>query len=96
MPDCQVVYAAGASSDSRTYHVCFAKIREMLPAFEPAWSLEQGIRQLYNAFESNRLSFEDFDGHKYTRLKQLRFLLDANCLDSELRWTKTAIPVAGH
>jgi nucleoside-diphosphate-sugar epimerase len=96
VPDCRVAYAAGATADSRTYHVCFAKIRETLPAFQPAWNLEQGIRQLYNAFESCRLSFEDFDGHKYTRLKQLRFLLDANCLNSELRWTKSTIPAAGH
>jgi nucleoside-diphosphate-sugar epimerase len=96
VPDCQVTYAAGASPDSRTYHVCFAKIRERLPEFKPAWNLEQGIRQLYDAFASWGLPFEDFDGRKYTRLKQLHYLLDANCLDSELRWNKVQVPVAAY
>jgi len=96
VPDCQVTYAAGASPDSRTYHVCFAKIQERLPEFKPAWNLEQGIRQLHDAFAGCGLPFEDFDGRKYTRLKQLRYLLDANCLDSELRWNKVETPVAAH
>ncbi|HLF26893.1 MAG TPA: SDR family oxidoreductase [Anaerolineae bacterium] len=87
-PNCQVTFAEGASADSRTYHVGFAKIRERLPEFKLAWGVEQGIQQLYQAFEQVQLPYEDFEGRKYTRLKQLRYLLDTHQVDPNLRWNK--------
>ncbi|HEY4688466.1 MAG TPA: SDR family oxidoreductase [Anaerolineae bacterium] len=86
VPNCRVSFAEGAAADSRTYRLSFAKIRKRLPDFEPAWNVERGIRQLYEAFSSVGLPFEDFDGRKYTRLKQLRYLLEAQRLDASLRW----------
>ena len=86
VPSSRVTYAEGASADSRTYNVSFAKIWEVLPGFRPVWNLERGTRQLYEGFKAFRLSFEDFQGRKYTRIKQLRHLLNVRWLDLELRW----------
>ena len=36
------------------------------------------------------LTFEDFQGHRYIRLGQLRRLLEARAVDSDLRWTADA------
>ena len=38
-------------------------------------------------YEAVGLTFEDFQGHRYIRLGQLRRLLAACAVDSELRWT---------
>ena len=96
VPDCKVTFAEGASADSRTYHVSFAKIRERLPDFKPAWTIEQGIQQLYDAFVRHQLPFEDFEGRKYTRLKQLHYLLDGKQVNTELRWIHEDLSVGAH
>ncbi len=89
VPNCEVTYNEGASADSRTYHVSFEKIREVLPDFKPVWGLKRGIRQLYEAFKNNGLTLEEFQGRKYTRIKQLQYLLNSNILNSEFRWRRS-------
>jgi len=86
VPGCRVTFGEGASADSRTYNVSFAKIRRHLPAFRPTWTLEAGIRQLYEACQAAGLTAEDFGSRKYTRLKQLKYLIETEQLDSALRW----------
>jgi nucleoside-diphosphate-sugar epimerase len=86
VPGCQVVFGEGASADSRTYHVSFAKIRRKLSDFRPVWTLESGIQQLYEAFRSARLSSDEFQGRNYMRLKQLQHLLQTQQVDAALRW----------
>jgi hypothetical protein len=66
--------------------VSFAKLRRHLPEFRPAWTLERGVRQLLAAFQAVGLTAQDFSSRKYTRLKQLQYLLEAQLLDGSLRW----------
>ncbi len=85
-PDCEVTIAEGAATDSRDYNVSFEKIRALLPEFEPAWDVERGIRQLYDAFVAANLTRERFEGREFTRLKQLQHLLDSHQVDDNLTW----------
>ena len=43
---CPVTFAEGAGPDARDYRVDFAKINELLPAWQPRWTVPQGIDEL--------------------------------------------------
>ncbi|MBI3945549.1 MAG: SDR family oxidoreductase [Armatimonadetes bacterium] len=86
VPGCEVTFAEGASADNRTYNVSFAKVRRVLPAFAPQWNVRRGIEQLHRAFREAGLTFEQFDGRFYTRLKQLRYLMEGARVDEMLFW----------
>ncbi len=86
LPDCDVTFAEGASADPRSYRVDFAKFESAFPQCRFEWTADRGADELARAYEEVGLTFEDFQGHRFIRLGQLRRLLDADALDSELRW----------
>lgn len=88
LPDCEIEYADQAGPDPRNYRVDFSKLGRILPAFRPRWNAELGARELLDAYRQNHLTFEDFQGRKFVRLKQLKFLLSEKHLDPTLRWQK--------
>lgn len=88
VPDCRVTFADGVSADNRNYNVSFARIRGLLPEFQPRWDVPRGIRQLHQAFRAHELSYEQFAGKDFTRLKQLQHLLDRDELRADLTWKK--------
>jgi nucleoside-diphosphate-sugar epimerase len=88
VPDCDVTFAEGASADSRNYNVSFAKARERLKEFAPRWSVEKGIHQLYGSFSRLGLTYPQFDGRYFTRLKQLRYLVESERVDDHLMWNR--------
>jgi nucleoside-diphosphate-sugar epimerase len=86
LPDCEVTFAEGASADPRSYRVDFAKFESAFPQCRFEWTADRGADELARAYEEVGLTFKDFQGHRFIRLGQLRRLLDADALDSELRW----------
>jgi len=90
VPNCLVTFADGASADNRNYNVSFAKIREWMPEFQPRWDVERGIRQLHEAFMRHRLTYDQFAGRDFTRLKQLQHLIASEQVDPELKWREAA------
>lgn len=86
VPGCKIEYAANASPDRRSYRVDFSKIRRMVPGFQSRWTARLGAAQLYSAFMAHRFNMGDLQGRKYTRLAQLRYLLERGDLDNSLRW----------
>lgn len=74
------------SPDNRSYRVSFARIREHLPDFRCDWSARAGAVQLHSLFRAIALSGEDFEAPPFTRLKELRRLLDLGRLDGRFRW----------
>lgn len=91
MPECAIEYTKEHGSDSRTYKVDFSKARAVLGKyFRPDWNMERGIRELIAAFETNNFNFEDFQSHKFTRLKQIHRLLASGKVDENLFWKKGA------
>jgi nucleoside-diphosphate-sugar epimerase len=86
MPGCEVEYTREHGAESRTYKVNFDKITTRLPGYSPQWDVEKGVRQLYQAFQDHRLTYEEFTGHKYIRLNQLKRLSQQKALDDKLFW----------
>ena len=87
VPDSTVEYAGKAGPDPRNYRVDFTKLTKLLPDFKPQWNARLGVQQLYKAYQDFGLTREHFEGRKYIRLNQLKYLLENHCIDKELRWT---------
>lgn len=86
VPGCEIEYTYEHGKDSRTYNVSFDKINRVLPDFRPAWNLERGVRQLYEAYTENALDLEQFQGERYVRLTRLTNLKEKGLLDESLYW----------
>lgn len=83
--DAPVTIAAEAGPDTRNYRVDFGRASELLPAFEPRWTIAAGIDQLVRDMRTVGLSAADFEGPRYVRLARVRELLASGMLDDELR-----------
>jgi len=86
VPGCEVTFADGASPDTRSYRVSFAKIAERLPAWRPTWTVRDGVRQVRDALRGLDLQPEVFEGPRYSRIAHLQHLLDTGALAPDLRW----------
>ena len=86
VPNSSVEYAGQSSFDPRNYRVDFSKITKLLPDFKLQWNARRGAQQLYQAYNDNNLTKDDFDGRKYIRLNQLKHLINNDLLDESLRW----------
>ena len=83
----RVVYADDASPDIRNYRVNCDKLPDTLPAFQPQWTVRQGVEQLYEAYKRHDLQAEDFHG-KLLRIRHVKKLQDEGRLDETLHWTE--------
>ncbi len=72
--------------DSRSYRVNCDKIKNEL-GFKIEWTLEESVKELVKQLKEIGLNNEEFDSRKYTRLKQIKYLLETNQLDEQLKWT---------
>lgn len=87
LPECEITYAEGASTDPRSYRVDFSKFASAFPDCRFEWSAERGADELVRAYEDHGLTVDDLEGDRYIRLNRLRRLLSERALDSDLRWT---------
>ena len=76
-----VSFAEGAGPDTRNYQVDFTKIRSQVPAFEPQWTIPQGIKEIWSDAGERGLTAEDFEGPRYVRLRQIQRLAAEGRLD---------------
>jgi nucleoside-diphosphate-sugar epimerase len=89
IPRCEIEYTNEHGLDTRTYRVNFDKISTVLKEFfKPKWTVRKGVEQLYEAFKAHGLTKEEFLGNKYTRLNQLKKLLEDKKINSDLFWIK--------
>jgi hypothetical protein len=78
--------AEGAGPDTRNYQVDFTKIRSQVSAFQPSWTISQGIKELWTDARAYDLTAEDFEGPRYVRLRRIQQLAAEGRLDlSDLR-----------
>jgi len=87
----RVTYAPDGGPDKRCYRVDGSKIERALPAFQPRWTVRDGIEELYRAYQVAGLVKEDLEGSRYLRIARILELIEARRLDSDLRW----LPGAG-
>jgi nucleoside-diphosphate-sugar epimerase len=95
VPNCTIRYAEGGGPDPRCYRVDCRKIARLLPAFQPRWSVQKGVVELYDAYREHGLTSEEFLGNRYLRLKQIKKLQDEHRLDDDLRWERSGVATAG-
>jgi hypothetical protein len=74
--------------DQRSYRVSFDKIYAKLPGFTCDWDLGRGARQLRDLCEQVALTEENFRFRAFTRLDQLKYLIDTAQIDSDFFWTR--------
>lgn len=83
---CELTFG-DSGGDNRSYRVAFDKIHERLPGFECKWSARTGAKQLHEVFTRIQMPREIFEFRAFTRLKQLRYLMETRQIDDELFWT---------
>ena len=84
-PGCDVTLGE-QGGDNRSYRVSFDKIHEQLPGFACQWSLRQGAEQLRNVYEQIAMDESAFEFRAYTRLKQLKYLIETRQIDDKFFW----------
>ena len=84
---CEVELSADATPDPRSYRVDFTKLESALPGFRCEYTPDLGAQELVEAYAVAGLTREEFlDVGRYTRVAQLKRLLDERRLDEDLRW----------
>jgi nucleoside-diphosphate-sugar epimerase len=86
VPGSQTEYRGSADPDPRSYRVDFGKLERALPELRLEWNARSGAAELYESYRAAGLTFEEFEGPRFTRLKRLQQLRSEGALDDELRW----------
>jgi hypothetical protein len=84
-PGCEVTMGP-SGGDNRSYRVSFDKIHDQLPNFRCEWNARRGAEQLYQIFRRIDMTEERFESPPFTRLKQLRYLLQTDQIDEKFYW----------
>ena len=86
VPGSQIEYALGGLPDPRCYRVDCSRLGEVLPEFQPKWTVRRGIEELVSVFRAWGLSRAEFEGGTFMRIEQILKLRNAGKLDASLRW----------
>jgi nucleoside-diphosphate-sugar epimerase len=86
VPGSTVEFGGAGDPDPRSYRVDFGKLRSVLPGLELRRSARESAHELHDAYRAVGLTFEEFDGPRFTRLKRLQGLLGEGELGEDLRW----------
>jgi len=84
-PGCAVTFGP-SGGDNRSYRVKFDRIHNELPGFKCQWTAARGAQQLRELFERIAMSADTFNFRPFTRLKQLKYLIETNQIDPEFFW----------
>ena len=88
---CETVFG-DSGGDQRNYRASFDKIHERLPAFHCEWDVRRGAQQLLEVFRAIDMTPETFAFRGYTRIRQMRHLLETHQVDERLFWS-APVPV---
>jgi nucleoside-diphosphate-sugar epimerase len=95
VPGSRVQYAEGGGPDLRCYRVNCDRLAELVPAYRPAWTVQRGVEELFEAFTRHSITLEDFESSRFLRLKHVRELQEQGMLDEQLRRREPALEGAG-
>ncbi|MCD4731755.1 MAG: SDR family oxidoreductase [Bacteroidales bacterium] len=84
-PDCEITIAQKRSPDTRNYSVSFDKLNNRL-GFAAKITLETGLKEIAKIFDSINLTDKLFKHRLYSRLLQMKYLIENGFLHSDLRW----------
>jgi len=83
---CTIEYAGSGDPDPRSYRVDFGKLAAAFPDLEVRWDARAGAAQLRDAYRRAGMTYADFEGSRFVRLRRLNGLLAKRAVDDELRW----------
>lgn len=83
--DCVITIAQKKSSDTRNYAVSFEKLNNQLKQ-RSAITLDEGILEIADVYDSINLDDSIFESVDFTRLKRIKQLMDAGKLGDDFRW----------
>lgn len=86
VPGSRLRIADGAGPDKRCYRVDCDLLARALPGYRPRWTLEEGVRELVEAYAHVDLRYEEFTSSRYLRIKRVRELMEEDLVDEDLRW----------
>ncbi len=86
VPGSAIRYEDGAGPDKRCYRITCQKIEKTLPAYQPTWTVEAGIKELRDAYAEFALTKEAFTGSDFLRIRRISGLIEHGKLDDHLRW----------
>lgn len=92
LPRCRITFTDDSAPDPRSYRVDFSKFESTFPTFRPRWTAERGVDELARAFTRFGLDAGELPAGRYTRLHELRRLLETGALDDRLRWAEKPVP----
>ena len=78
-----------SSTDTRTYRVSFAKIRNYFPEFSCRHTIRDGISEMRDAFKRIELTSALFKNPNFYRLQTIERLLTEKRIGDDLRWRDT-------
>ena len=84
-PNCKIDFGSNGG-DNRSYRVAFDKIKRVLPGFRCAWDARRGARQMRGLFEHIAMTDREFNAAPFTRLAQLKHLLETRQIDPRFFW----------
>jgi nucleoside-diphosphate-sugar epimerase len=87
VPDSKVTLAANAGPDLRNYRVDFAKLNDTFPGLALQWTVGAGIAELLASYMKYGLTYDDFTGSRFVRLRRIKELMAAGEVDEMLRRT---------
>jgi nucleoside-diphosphate-sugar epimerase len=85
IPGCMLTFGSN-NGDNRSYRVCFDKIHAKLPGFRCHRNARLGATQLIEVFERIGMTRQTFEFRPFTRLNQLKYLLETKQIDDGFFW----------
>lgn len=85
VPGSVVTMSGEASRDARNYRVSCDKFTSRFKALSARWNVASGAKELYEAFQRQRLTTDEFEGPRFKRIAHLQELLSRGSLDATFR-----------
>lgn len=84
-PGSELTMREGALADARNYRVNCDLAAQLLPNWQPQWSVEDGISELLAEYRRVGLTEAEFEGDRYQRLAHLQARMGSGEVDDRLR-----------
>jgi nucleoside-diphosphate-sugar epimerase len=80
-----ITMSGEASRDSRNYRVSCDKFTSRFKALSPRWNVASGAKELYETFQRQKLTAEEFEGPRYKRIAHLQEMISRGSIDASFR-----------